>query len=600
VLTLSPFPLIFSYPCGWSSYSEQIAYHLDIALESDGPEPGSGGYTYQQMMETWLAANHTKSHIAMMWWSPDTLYQSFVRTDAEFTRIMLPPPTEACDEARVSTQDRCSLNITKRVGAAVGACDENSKPLYKVVTSSLYDWTFNKGVPVARISPAYDTVKLFQISGSQLGEVMTMAINSNSPREGVCQWVVENMDYMLHAIPQTYPRVLQMGNQSNGLHLASSIYSILVTILCLVSLLTVFRQRHRRVMVFAQVEFMYLILVGLLAVSLGALLSLIPPSQVSCIPIIWLINLGYTLELVPLIAKVSAINRLLNAAAPMKRVVVRRKSMYGGVIGISVLVCIFLLAWTLIDPPVKDEEYKLTNTVHDGATLVIATPYCTSERSLWMIASLAWRAILLVSATVLAFQNRNARQDFNESRTLGLMIYSQFIFVVLRIIMYFFLPDVINEATLRLWFSILYSTDTITTILIYFVPKFVAADETTQRNTLSVHREAALPSTESDHYHDRRMRSEMMDSEFVRDEASKELNDVVLGKSENDDDCECSPVPEKPRSGSNHEKQVSGSKEFGLRRRKVCVHCGQDPDTADTSDDSSSSPAQTSLGDASE
>ena len=589
-------PHFYSYPCGWSSYVEQVTHHLDIALESDGSERGSGGYTYEQMGEIWMAANHTKSNVAMMWWYPDTLYQTFVRTDAEFSRISLPPPTQACEEARVSTKDRCSLSEAKRVGAAVGACDETAKPIYKIITESLYDTIYDPEISDATRSPAYDTIKMFQVTGTQLGEIVTAAINGDSLREGVCQWVVNNMDYAQQLIPKSYPRLMFEDQHSGGLKLASILLSSCATILCVISLITVIRQRKRRVMIFAQVEFLYLILVGLLAVSVGAVLSAIPPLSGSCVPIIWLINLGYTLELVPLIAKVGAINRLLNATASMKRVVVRRKSLYGAVIGINLLVCAFLLAWTLSEPPKKEVEYELTNrTSEAGETLVTAACYCTSDRSIWMIVSLVWRAMLLVCATVLAFQNRHLRQDFNESQTLGLMIYSQFVFVVLRIIMYFFLPEVVNQSTLRLWFSMLFSADTIATIMIYFVPKFMTADD---KASASNHRGVTVPGTAwlnmlsrsqverlqdmaSINYHDRRMRSELPDSEYVRDDSRKDIICTLPPNKSSDDDSvrDFESCPN---------KSCHGSTEFGLRHRRTCVHCGEDPDEAVTSDDSQS------------
>jgi hypothetical protein len=44
---------IVDYPCGCASFVEQIAYHLDIALDGDGKEKGSGGYTYPQMTDIW-------------------------------------------------------------------------------------------------------------------------------------------------------------------------------------------------------------------------------------------------------------------------------------------------------------------------------------------------------------------------------------------------------------------------------------------------------------------------------------------------------------------------------------------------------------------
>lgn len=47
---------ITDYPCTWTSFVTQQTYHLDIALESNGPSP-NGGYTYSQIYQIWAAAN---------------------------------------------------------------------------------------------------------------------------------------------------------------------------------------------------------------------------------------------------------------------------------------------------------------------------------------------------------------------------------------------------------------------------------------------------------------------------------------------------------------------------------------------------------------
>lgn len=66
------FLLFISYPCGWSSFVEQQAFHLDIALRSSGTAPGSRGYTYGQLTQIAAAANATRSPIIMEWWTPGT------------------------------------------------------------------------------------------------------------------------------------------------------------------------------------------------------------------------------------------------------------------------------------------------------------------------------------------------------------------------------------------------------------------------------------------------------------------------------------------------------------------------------------------------
>jgi hypothetical protein len=63
---------MFDYPCDWSSYARQQAYHLGIAVEGDGSEVG-GGYTYEQLVDALLAANATKSDILIYWWTPEAV-----------------------------------------------------------------------------------------------------------------------------------------------------------------------------------------------------------------------------------------------------------------------------------------------------------------------------------------------------------------------------------------------------------------------------------------------------------------------------------------------------------------------------------------------
>jgi hypothetical protein len=54
---------IADYPCGWTSYVSAQVYHLQIALEGDGKEPYCNGYSYDQLVEIWHAANATKSNV---------------------------------------------------------------------------------------------------------------------------------------------------------------------------------------------------------------------------------------------------------------------------------------------------------------------------------------------------------------------------------------------------------------------------------------------------------------------------------------------------------------------------------------------------------
>jgi hypothetical protein len=78
---------ITDYPCGWSSNVRPVAYWNNIALESNGPMPGSNGYGYSQIVQIMQAANATKSDFLVLWWYPDLDYQRYLGTDAELIKV---------------------------------------------------------------------------------------------------------------------------------------------------------------------------------------------------------------------------------------------------------------------------------------------------------------------------------------------------------------------------------------------------------------------------------------------------------------------------------------------------------------------------------
>lgn len=237
-----------------------------------------------------------------------------------------------------------------------------------------------------------------------------------------------------------------------------------------------YKQREQRVMIFAQVEFLWLLLAGLLLVSVGAVILTIPASDASCATVTGFLCLGYTLELVPLIIKVAAINCLMQAARHLKRVVLRRQSLFGVVFLLSGLVVVGLSLWTALDPKQKSAEYKLTDQVtRNNETVVTVSYFCQSDSVVWRYVAVAWNCLLLIGATVLAFQTCKLQEDFNESQTLAIMIDSHFVFVILRLIT-FFLENTVSGSTLARFRSLISSCNAVATIVIYFVPKFMPED----------------------------------------------------------------------------------------------------------------------------
>jgi len=140
-------------------------------------------------------------------------------------------------------------------------------------------------------------------------------------------------------------------------------------------------------------------------------------------------------------------------------------------------VIIFLTVWTVLDAPSKRETYLIEQSnlhqiqIFDG---------CQSDSQLWLVTSFAWEAVLLVTATILTFQSRDVIEDLSNTQGLAFMVYSHFLFLVVRILVLtlqmasIFKPPLAGKVI-----SLCLSIDTISSTLVYFGPKFIAAHKET-------------------------------------------------------------------------------------------------------------------------
>jgi hypothetical protein len=245
----------------------------------------------------------------------------------------------------------------------------------------------------------------------------------------------------------------------------------------------------------------------------------------------------------------------MHASASMKRFVVQRKSLFGIVAGISVVVLAFLLAWTLVDPPQRQVIYMLTkSTSVNNETEIDQQFFCASEYSFWTYISLTWITFLLVCATVLAVQTRGVRQEFNESQILALMIYSHSVFVLLRVVCVVFLPAALDEPTLALGGSIILSVDTLATLAIYFLPKFLTTDVAHRRNSLQGGSRTSWMLTDSDIHR-------LYEQKGHMENESNSMSACI----------EFGPAPDDGDETSIPDHHLSRE---GLRQRKQCSRCG--------------------------
>ena len=351
---------------------------------------------------------------------------------------------------------------------------------------SLFDITVHPSIPPAQRSPAYEIVKAFQLSALELGEIFDTWLKHDSDagnaftlRHATCEWMVDHWDRIKTWIPRGYPRVTKKAKDTidEPLGLATVIVAWIAAVAVIVTIVCTYIQRERPVIRHAGVEFLWMILSGLFLVSAGSLISVAPPSTFSCTASTWLINLGYTLEVVPLIVKVAAVQRMVHAAKRARRVVIDMNQLYGAVVGISSLVVVFLVLWSILDIPSKAAIYTLSSEqTSSGETIVWVGEYCQSESDIWRYCAAVWHSLLLVAATVLAFSTRKIKTDFNENQSLSLLVYSHAIFVLLRVLTFSLEFGEGGETDAALYRSLIFSCDTLATIGIYFVSKFLSSD----------------------------------------------------------------------------------------------------------------------------
>ena len=357
----------------------------------------------------------------------------------------------------------------------------------KVVSTALFDITQHPSIPPAQRSPAYDIIKAFQLSALELGEIFdtwlkheSIAGSAFTLRHATCSWMVDHWDKVQSWIPRDYPRVTQKAKDTldDPLGLTSVVLAWIAALAVIMTIVCIYLQRKRPVIRHAQIGFLWIILAGLFLVAAGNLISVAPPSNLTCATSTWLINLGYTLEVVPLIVKVAAIQRMVHAAKKARRIVVDMNHLYAAVAAISSLVVIFLLLWSILDLPGKDAIYTLSSDkTRNGETIVWVGEFCHSESNVWRYCAAVWHSLLLMAASVLAFTTRKIKTDFNENQSLSLMIYSHAIFVLLRILTYSLESGESGETDAVFYRSLIFSCDTLSTVGIYFVSKFLAKDD---------------------------------------------------------------------------------------------------------------------------
>lgn len=455
----------------------QLHWNNITGLRRDGPLLPDGAYTTKSMREIWLAANATRSNVIMWWFSTNEIQQLFDYTESSFQEVLLPKPTALCLDHRTTIGERCDADASVRRGDERGACDDEPQALQRLIAVSLAN--SNNGLDEADRSPGFEVILNLKMNSFDMSQIIGQWVakgndrDGNDAREAVCEWVVENLETLESYIPPGFPREVLERTSTEWYTIFAQVVAVLTALATIVAIILVSKYARTKIMVFAQPLFLFLVLSGFLLISIAAFMMVMQPTTFLCIFVEWLVVLGYSIALVPVLVKTAAINRLMNSSKKMQRIRLNSKMLFVRVVGAVCLVLVGLILWTYQDPPTAFFRQEVSL---DDSRVVIRDLECESDSVVWTAVQLSWETVLLLMAAVLAFQSRKAASIINDSKSLGIMIYSHVVFVGIRGILVFLdETNALEGSIIVAMFSFNYSLDALLALLVYVYPKIYLA-----------------------------------------------------------------------------------------------------------------------------
>ena len=274
---------------------------------------------------------------------------------------------------------------------------------------------------------------------------------------------------ILHS-PYTITTVHQL-TLSNSVVNGIFCITLVAMILTFISSLLLYRYRSTAHIKRSSPIFLQMQLVGSM-LCYCSILSLLHTTITYCQSQPYLLGLGLTLIISPLLVKNYRIAQIFNSGQ-LKIVKVSNRKLSGFIL-ISILVelCIDTV-WLLHDPITVTNKYYSFPSIQTYST-------CTSQHTLPYIAvSIGYIGVLLLYGVLLAVQIRGVPQEFNESSIIGACIYNITATLVTGIPMLLFVGSgepsiqIITQSTLILWICVSTTIGMISTKLYYAMTKCV-------------------------------------------------------------------------------------------------------------------------------
>ncbi len=462
-------------PCRWTTYAEGQMYWHDIALKSTGPE-ANGGYGPEHLQQIWLAANATKSNLIMWWWAPSRFKESFAGTESEFQRITFPVPTDECIKYRQThlvESSRCSGDINLRKGEKIGSCDYQMVTVQKAISKGLAIMVGDDVDNLLR-SPALEFLQDVQLPAFSMDTILAEMNGSLPPRDVVCNWVYDNLDYMKSHVPFGFPRKFDSTHSRGGsVQNVARVFSSVALVWVLTTAVLVIKWRATIRVKLAKLDVLIWVLIGATLVVIGALAASLDTTNATCMISKWTTLLGYTIEMVPIIIKIGTINTLVRVARQLQTFDLKKIHLDHYLLGAILFIFIYLMVATLLDP-IKVKTVAMGSPYTGDMMNIHVCGICSRNNVSWVLVEFGLQATLLIIAIVLVFQSRDVFSKFNEGQGLTLMVFSHSVFLIMRIIverLYSTSPDRCTDLSVE---SILKSLDITLATAFYFGPKFIS------------------------------------------------------------------------------------------------------------------------------
>lgn len=415
----------------------------------------------------------------MLFSNPDFFVEQYGHDrDYSFHRVALPHAHEDCITAQANL-DTCSIDKTQRIGTSnITMCDYAYRPLNKIMSRGLATMS-ESTQDHALDNPAKEFLTNLRLPDFTLHNIFD-DINAIDPedlttlsaREVTCAWVYDNFQDLTRYFPEMYPRQ-KVKKIRNHISSVGYFFGSMALLFTFASIGFLCKWKDHPIITSAQTEVLFPMIIGFVFTAISSLLyASTSPSITTCAVKEWAQSIGFCLSMVPILLKLSKLNRIWQNSRNFRRVHLDPKILSESLKLTVIIVLLYLIVWTILDTPDSVESFKLIRG--EDFTIVEVEDVCGGSSIIWDIIVLVWELIILLFSTLLAFQSRQAMQHVNDRHMLGLFVYSRTLFFSLRCIL--FMATISTNLASGLFtqvVSLLLSIETIVAVSIYFVTKFV-------------------------------------------------------------------------------------------------------------------------------